>query len=371
MGVQEQQLINEAFELNWIAPVGPHLQKFEQAVIKYTGAGGAVALTSGTAGIHLALRASGIKEGDIVFCSSFTFVASVNPILYMAAVPVLIDSEPEGWNMSPEALRTAFRKYEKKGMLPKAVLVVNLYGQSADLKKLKAICDHYEVPIIEDAAESLGATHEGMSSGTIGKYGVFSFNGNKIITTSNGGMVVSDDASSLEKIRYWSTQAKDPADYYQHSEVGYNYRLSNVLAAIGCAQMSVLDQRIEARRNVFRRYYEALHEIKGISFTKEIHGCSTRWLTTLKMNLSCFRDTPETIVKRFEQYNIETRRLWKPMHAQPLYTGCDYVKHADNQSICDELFETGICLPSSSNLSVEDQNKIIKHLKNFLAESKV
>ncbi|MDG5471713.1 aminotransferase class I/II-fold pyridoxal phosphate-dependent enzyme [Jeotgalibacillus sp. ET6] len=369
MGSAEQLFINDAFDTNWIAPVGPHLTKFEEEVAAYSGTKGAVAVTSGTAAIHLALRALGIGSGDVVFCSSFTFVASANPILYQGAKPVFIDSEPESWNMSPKALKRALEEAEKSGQLPKAIVAVNLYGQSADYDELKKICERYQVPIVEDAAESLGATYKGKASGTFGEFGIFSFNGNKIITTSNGGMIVSDDMDALQKIRFWSTQAKDIAKYYQHSETGYNYRLSNVLAGIGRGQLMVLDDRVEARRRVFNRYQEAFSGLRGIHFMPETkHGRSTRWLTALTLDSSVITAPPEKIIEALEVQNIETRRLWKPMHRQPLYAHCNYYPHDEQTSVCDSLFASGLCLPSGSNLTPSQQNRVIDALLPFFVQ---
>lgn len=367
MGGKEQQFIKEAFEDNWISPVGPHINQFEQEIADYTGALGAVALSSGTAALHLALRYFGVGKGDNVFCSSLTFVASANPILYEGATPVFIDSEPSSWNMSPLALERAFLEAEKAGNIPKAVIVVNLYGQSADMEPIVEICHHYKVPIIEDAAESLGSIYKGKASGTIGKFGIYSFNGNKIITTSNGGMIVSDDVEALNKIRFWSTQAKEATSYYQHNEVGFNYRLSNILAGIGRGQLMVLNERISARRKIFKQYYEELSSIKGVRFLEEApYGKSTHWLTVLTLDPSQVGTTPEKVIALLEANNIEARHVWKPMHLQPLYKTYKYYSHEKGKSISDELFERGICLPSGSNLSTEEQRRIIDCIKREL-----
>jgi pyridoxal phosphate-dependent aminotransferase EpsN len=269
MGEYEQQFVADAFASNWIAPLGPHVDAFEREMADYAGMNGAVALNSGTAAIHLALRYLGVKTGDTVFCSSLTFIGSANPILYLGAEPVFIDSEPESWNMSPLALERAFADASNTGKMPKAVIIVNLYGQSADYERLLPLCEQYDVPVIEDAAESLGATYHGKASGTFGQFGIFSFNGNKIITTSGGGMVMSDDVEALEKMRFWATQARDPARHYQHSELGYNYRLSNVLAAIGRGQLRVLDERVNACRHVFERYVQGFHGFKVLNLCRK------------------------------------------------------------------------------------------------------
>ena len=364
MGIYEQKFITDAFDTNWISPMGPNVDEFEREIASYVNVQGSLAVSSGTAAIHLALRLLGVGVGDIVFCSTLTFVASVNPILYQGAEPVLIDSEPQSWNMSPTALERAFHDAKKNGKLPKAVMIVNLYGQSANMDPLLAICDSYGVPVIEDAAESLGATYKGKDSGTFGRFGIFSFNGNKIITTSGGGMLISNDLEALEKARFWATQARDSARHYQHSEVGYNYRLSNVLAGIGRGQLQVLNDRIDARRCVFERYYTALSGVKGIEFMPEAsYGHSTRWLTALTVNPDLCNVSARQIIDALEDKNIEARPVWKPMHLQPLFKECDYYSFSENVSISDKLFENGLCLPSGSNLSEEDQNRVIKCIK--------
>lgn len=367
MGGKEKHFIKEAFEENWIAPVGPNINIFEQEFAAYTGAAGAVALSSGTAALHLALRCLSVGEGDTVFCSSFTFVASANPILYQGANPVFIDSEPDSWNMSPSALKRALSDAEKSGKLPKAIIVVNLYGQSADMDNILKLSSQYNVPIIEDAAESLGATYKGKASGTIGCFGIYSFNGNKIITTSNGGMLVSGNLDALEKARFWSTQAKEKKKYYQHEELGYNYRLSNILAGIGRGQLMVLESRVDARRKIFRRYFEELSTIEGISFlTEASYGRSTHWLTALQIDPLKTGTSPEKIIDKLEGDHIEARRVWKPMHLQPLYKGFSYYSHEENRSVSDDLFQKGMCLPSGSNLTLRDQIRVINCIKQAL-----
>lgn len=364
----EEKYVAEAFASNWVAPLGPHVDAFEQELAQYVGIAGAVALSSGTAAIHLALKYLGVKQGDKVFCSSLTFAASCNPIMYLGATPVYIDSEPGSWNMSPLALQRAFLAGDKKGPLPKAVIVVNLYGQSADMDSILKLCNDYGVPVIEDAAESLGATYKGRASGSFGEFGVFSFNGNKIITTSGGGALVSDNVNALEKIRFWATQARDKARHYQHSEVGYNYRLSNILAGIGRAQLKVIEDRVETRREVFRRYQEALLGIEGFNFMPEApYGRSNRWLTAMTVDSTKCSTTAVEIMDILAQENIESRPVWKPMHLQPLYEGYEYYSHKENDSISDELFKYGICLPSGSNLTEKDQDKVISCIKKCLA----
>lgn len=367
MSEYEQRYISEAFTSNWIAPLGPNVDAFERELAAYVNVKGAVALSSGTAAIHLALRLLNVGPEDTVFCSSLTFVASANPILYLGAEVVFIDSEPDSWNMSPVALERALAEAHKGGKLPKAVVVVNLYGQSADMDPILSLCNSYGVPVVEDAAESLGATYRGKASGTLGKFGIYSFNGNKIITTSGGGMLVSDDTEALEKARFWATQARDPALHYQHSEMGYNYRMSNILAGVGRGQLRVLEERIKARRAVFDRYVDALGEIDGITFMPEAEfGRSNRWLTTLTLDPGRCEMTPEELVAALGEHNIEARPVWKPLHLQPLFEGCCYYPHADGKSISDELFRQGICLPSGSNLSKADQDRVIAIVKQNL-----
>jgi pyridoxal phosphate-dependent aminotransferase EpsN len=367
LGDMEKKFVEEAFESNWIAPLGPHVDTFEREMTDYLGIGGAVALSSGTSAIHLALRLLGVGKGDRVFCSSLTFVASANPILYEGAIPVFIDSEPDSWNMSSNALKRAFDEAGHRRELPKAVIIVNLYGQSADMAKLMKICDKYGVPVIEDAAESLGAAYMGRKSGTFGKHGIFSFNGNKIITTSGGGMLVSDDLEALGKARFLATQARDKASHYQHSEVGYNYRLSNVLAGIGRGQLLVLDERVKSRREVFNRYYHELSQIDGIEFMPEIKkGFSTRWLTAMTVCRERCGVSGNDIINCLDKENIEARPVWKPLHLQPLFESCRYYSHQIDESVSDKLFIDGICLPSGSDLSESEQDRVIKIVKKFL-----
>lgn len=367
MGGEEQKYIAEAFETNWIAPLGPNVEGFERELAEYVGVQGALALSSGTAAIHLALRLLDVSAGDTVFCSSLTFVASANPILYQGATPVFIDSEPNTWNMSPDALERAMQDAEAAGTLPKAVVIVNLYGQSADMEPLLAICDRYGVPVIEDAAESLGATYKGKSSGTFGRFGIYSFNGNKIISTSGGGMLVSDDIEALEKARFWSTQARDQARHYQHSELGYNYRMSNILAGVGRGQLRVLDDRIQARRAVFDRYANALADTPGFTFMPEAEeGYTTRWLTALTVDEQTAGVSAVQIVDALAEENIEARPVWKPLHLQPLFTDCNYYPHAEDCSVSDELFANGLCLPSGSSLTEEEQERVIAGVRRAI-----
>jgi pyridoxal phosphate-dependent aminotransferase EpsN len=371
MSGKERKYINEAFETNWIAPLGPNLDAFEAEIAGYVGASEAVAVCSGTAAIHLALSLLGVANGDKVFCSSLTFIASANPIIYQGAEPIFIDSEPETWNMSPQALQRAFIDAIKDGILPKAVIVVNLYGQSAKMDEITAICNQYDVPIIEDAAESLGSRYKGIASGTFGKFGVFSFNGNKIITTSGGGMLISDDREALQRARFLATQARDAAPHYQHSQIGFNYRLSNVLAGIGRAQLEVLEERIAARRAIFKRYYDELSIIPGFTFMPELTGTfSNRWLTALTVNEKEAGISVTKILSALSEENIEARPVWKPLHLQPVFKDRKYYPHNEQESVSEILFNNGLCLPSGSNMTEGDLEAVIHHIKLTVTRSK-
>jgi pyridoxal phosphate-dependent aminotransferase EpsN len=362
----EMNYINEAFETNWIAPIGPNVDKFEEELAAYAGTSGGAALSSGTAAIHLALRLLDVGKGDRVFCSSLTFVASANPILYAGAEPVFIDSEEETWNMSPSALHKAFAAADKEGRLPKAVIVVNLYGQSAKMDELMAICKEYEVPVIEDAAESLGSLYKGRKSGTIGKFGIFSFNGNKIITASSGGMLVSNDTKALAKARFLGSQAKDPAPYYKHHEVGYNYRMSNVLAGIGRAQLEAIDDRVKARRRVYERYAEGLKDIPAIRFQPELEETySNRWLSVFTLDPELTSLTPETIKLALEVENIESRNVWNPLHKQELFKDALFFAHDGEEAVSEKIFQHGLCLPSGSNMTIYQQMRVIDVIKGL------
>lgn len=362
----EMKYIQEAFESNWIAPIGPNVDKFEQELAAYTGVAGGAALSSGTAAIHLALRLLGIKAGDRVFCSSLTFVASANPILYEGAEPVFIDAEEESWNMSPVALRKAFEYAEAEGKVPKAVVVVNLYGQSAQMDELLEICNEYGVPIIEDAAESLGSRYKGKKSGTLGKMGIFSFNGNKIITASSGGMLVSNDKEALKKARFLASQAKDPAPYYKHHEVGYNYRLSNVLAGIGRAQLEAIEERVAARRAVYERYVAGLGDIEAIDFQPELEETfSNRWLTAITLNPDLTALTPENLKRALAAEEIESRNIWNPLHHQELFKDAQFFAHGEGEAVSEKIFRRGLCLPSGSNMTVEQQERVIGVIRNL------
>jgi len=370
IGEEEKQFVQEAFDSNWIAPLGPNVDAFEQELAQKVGSKGAAALSSGTAAIHLALRLLGVGRGDRVFCSTFTFVASANPILYQEAEPVFIDSEPTTWNMSPQALERALNDAKRNNRLPKAVIVVNLYGQSARMDEILELCSYYKIPVIEDAAESLGASYANKASGTFGYFGVYSFNGNKIITTSGGGMLVSDDLDALKKARFWATQARDPFPYYHHSEVGFNYRMSNVLAGIGRGQLRALENRVQARRNVFNNYFEAFKGMEGVSFMPEV-GFSTRWLTTVCFDFEITGVKPKMVIDALEKENIESRHLWKPLHTQPLFQKHEFYAHSDNVVVSEALFEQGICLPSGSSLTKEEQDRIIDIVKEVVKNKKI
>lgn len=365
MGGTETQYIEKAFNDNWIAPLGENVTEFENDVKDYVGADYALATASGTSAIHLALIEAGVAKGDIVFCSSLTFCATSNPILYQDATPVFIDSEMESWNMSPTALEKAFKTYEDKGTLPKAVLVVNLYGQTADFEKISKICKHYNVTLIEDSAESLGSTYHGKMSGSFGDLSIFSFNGNKIITTSGGGMLLSNHKEYIDHALFLATQAKDKAPYYQHSELGFNYRLSNISAGIGRGQMEVINDRVNRRRDIFDMYYDALSEIDGINFQPELPDSkSNRWLTAMTINPNKINISAADLIKELNVKNIEARAVWKPMHLQPLYEAFDYFY--DEKDNAKKLFEEGVCLPSGSNITNEELIDVIDSIKSLL-----
>lgn len=366
LGHSERDFVDDAFRTNWIAPLGPNVDAFESEICGYLGEGYyAAALSSGTAALHLALKLLGVKSGDVVFCSSLTFVASANPILYEHATPVFIDSEPDSWNMSPQALERALKEYAARGELPKAVVIVNLYGQSADFAPLKSLCDFYAVPIVEDAAESLGASYKNMKSGTFGDIGVFSFNGNKIITTSGGGMMVSKNEDYIIRARHLSTQAREPKLYYQHTEVGYNYRMSNILAGIGRGQLKVLDERARSRRGIFKAYVEGLKEFTQLEWQHDLpNSYSTHWLSACKLPDI---ETAENLINFLEKHGIEARPVWKPMHLQPLFCDAVYYPHEIGRDVSQDLFQKGICLPSGSNLNRAQIDKIINGIRAFLA----
>ncbi|MDB5752809.1 MAG: putative Glutamine--scyllo-inositol transaminase [Ramlibacter sp.] len=370
LGEDETAFVAEAFRTNWIAPLGPHVDAFERELADHVGVGHAAALSSGTAAIHLGLLLLGVQPGDTVFCSCLTFVASCNPIQYCGARPVFIDAEPGSWNMSPLALARAFAWAEREGRLPRCVIVVNLYGQSADMDALLPLCERYGVPVLEDAAESLGASYKGRASGSFGRVGVYSFNGNKIITTSGGGMLVADDEALIARARKLATQAREPAPHYEHVETGFNYRMSNVLAGIGRGQLRVLPQRVQQRREVFETYRAALADVPGIHWMPQPPGMhSTRWLTCLTLAGEDAGARRDQVLRSLERHSIEARPVWKPMHLQPLYRGAPWFPHAEGTDLAAQLFATGICLPSGSNLEPGQITRVIAHLRRALARA--
>ncbi len=371
LGELEQEYVQQAFDTNWIAPLGPQVEGFESELASYSENGHVAALSSGTAALHLGLILLGVKDGDRVYCPSFTFAASANPIRYERAVPVFIDSETETWNMSPAALERALERDRAGGILPAAVVIANLYGQSADMDALMALCDAYKVPVLEDAAESLGASYKGRKSGSFGALSAFSFNGNKIITTSGGGALCGDDEDMITRARFLSTQAREPAAHYEHREIGFNYRMSNILAGIGRGQLKVLDERVARRRAIFELYREALAGVEGIEWMPEPEGYfSTRWLTAARFSREHGLDAAR-ILKGLQTVGIEARPLWKPMHRQPVFADYEYVPHSDdrgaNSSVSDDLFETGLCLPSGSNMDDATVLRICEQIR-YLAK---
>ncbi len=364
MGEEEQKYVKEAFDTNWIAPLGPNVNGFEQDIADFTGAKHAGVFTSGTAAIHLALILLNIAPGDEVICSSFTFAASANPIRYQGATPVFVDSETETWNMDPDLLRETIEDRIEKSKKPKAIVLVHLYGMPAKMDEIMAVAEEFDIPMIEDAAEALGSKYKDRSLGTFAILGTLSFNGNKIITTSGGGALISDEKDLIDKARFLSTQARDEAPHYQHSEIGYNYRMSNIVAGIGRGQMKVLPKRISQRRANFMFYKSKLGDIAGIKFHSEPEGMfSNRWLTTITVNPEKTGGiTREDIRLRLQEKNIEARPLWKPMHLQPVYESFPYY----GNGVSDELFEKGLCLPSGSNLSDADRERILNAFLSVL-----
>ncbi len=355
MGGEEMQYIKQAFDTNWIAPLGENVNCFEKEIAEYAGVSSAVALSAGTAAIHMALKAAGVEKGDTVFCSSLTFSASANPILYQDATPVFIDSDRKSWNMSPAALEKAFSVLPK----PKAVIAVDLYGQSADMAPIKELCSHYGVSLIEDSAEALGAEYRGKKCGSIANYGIFSFNGNKIITTSGGGMLVSDYEEKINKVRFWVTQSREPERYYQHKEIGYNYRMSNIVAGIGRGQLKVLDTRVKQKKAIFDRYKAAFSDICEISMMPICdYGKPNYWLSCIYLSEKS-KVKPLDILLALEREEIESRPIWKPMHLQPVFRKCEYIT-LDNEDISADIFANGLCLPSDTKMTEEDQSRVIE-----------
>ena len=356
MSGAEAAYVDEAFTSNWIAPVGPHCEAFEREFCKVIGSEHAVALNSGTAALHLALLLAGVQPGDEVMVSTLTFAASVNPILYVGARPVFVDSERRSWNLDPELVVDSIERRGNAGRLPRAIVVVHLYGQSANLKPILEVCDRFGVLVVEDAAEALGAEYEGRSPGTFGRAGIFSFNGNKIITTSGGGMLVSNDGDFVEHARRLATQARDRAPHYEHSEIGFNYRLSNVLAGIGRGQLKVLNERVEACRRNFETYVGSLGDLPGLDFMPEASwGRHTRWLTTLTIDPDRFGADPAQVCLALERENIEARPVWKPMHLQPVFSKYESV----GGEVAEDLFRRGLCLPSGSQMSLPELKRVI------------
>jgi len=354
MGGKERALLLDAFDSNWIAPLGPHVNEFEKEMAEYLGVKHAAALSSGSGALHLALIIAGIKEGDKVLCPSLTFAATANVIMYEKAQPIFVDSDPNTWVVDLNALEKAIVEHK-----PKAFIPVDLYGQSCDYDVITDLCEKYNVLLIEDAAEALGADYKGKKCGSFGEMGILSFNGNKIITTSGGGMLVSNNEEYVNKARFLATQAREPALHYEHKELGYNYRMSNLLAAVGRGQLEVIHDRVSTRRSIFNRYKKALSHIDEFKFMQEApYGTSNRWLTTLTVDPNITGVNRTKIIEALEKENIEARPVWKPMHLQPLYKGCDYVT-VGSEDVSKRLFENGLCLPSGSNLSEYDQNRVI------------
>ena len=370
MGGHEQNYIREAFDTNWVVPLGPNVDAFEKDLESFLGEGQeeriyVAALTAGTAALHLGLILSGVEAGDEVICQSFTFSASANPIRYQGATPVFVDSEPDTWNMSPEYLEEAIRDRIKKGKKPKAIIPVHLYGMPAKMNEIRAVADKYEIPVLEDAAEALGSEYAGVRCGSLGEFAALSFNGNKIITTSGGGALVSKNKEHIKKARFLATQARDAAPHYQHSQIGYNYRMSNIVAGVGRGQMEVLPQRIEQRRKNNRYYRNRLSNIEGITFQTEPSPVffSNYWLTSIFIDpVKTGGVTREDIRLAMEKTNIETRPLWKPMHLQPVFNDCPYY----GEKVSETLFDNGLCLPSGSSLTESDLERVTEVIQNLL-----
>lgn len=368
----EQEFIKEAFDTNWIAPLGKNVTEFEKEMIEKLDAKAAVALSSGTAAIHMALKAIGVGEGDIVFCQSLTFSATANPIIYEKAIPVFIDSDMSSWDMDPEALEKAFKKYQKLGKMPKAVIAVHLYGLCAHIEEIVTICKKYQVLLIEDAAESLGTTYKGKYTGTFGDYGIISFNGNKIITSSGGGMLLIntlDAKEKADKVLFWATQAREKARWYQHEEIGYNYRMSNIVAGIGRGQLRVLDKRVEQKRAIYQYYKENIGNLEGLTLMPlRENTFSNCWLTTIQLSDEC-KVGPIEVMLALENKDVESRPVWKPLHLQPVFKECDFISLEETLYIVDEengadnsvagtIFRRGVCLPSDTKLTLEDKERI-------------
>jgi len=357
----EKKYVNEAFDQNWIAPAGPHLDQFEDEISRFSNGYEVAVLSSGTAAIHLSLILLGIKKDDIVLCSSFTFSASVNPVIYQGATPVFIDSEPETWNMDPVLLEDAINDYIKIGRKPKAIILVHLYGYPAKLDQVLEISNKYNIPIVEDAAEAIGSKYKDQPLGTFGEIGIFSFNGNKIITTSSGGALISKNKEFIKKAKFLATQSRDNSPHYEHSEIGYNYRMSKVCAAIGIGQLEVLESRVVKRRFIYNYYKENLSSIPFISFVDDLDGYySNRWLTTILISEKSVINREDIRLKLLEN-NIESRPLWKPMHMQPVFSS--YKSYINGVS--EDLFKRGLCLPSGSIMQEKDLNRVVDIIKDL------
>ena len=357
----ERELLLDAFDSNWIAPLGPHVDAFEEEFCAYTGAPNALSLSSGTAGLHLALLLSGVEAGDKVLCSTLTFAATVNAIKYCNAEAVFIDSETASWNLDPQLLAEELQSCAANNTLPRALIVVHVFGQSADLDPIVDLCKQYKVSLIEDAAESLGATYKGKHTGIVGDFGVYSFNGNKIMTTSGGGMLVSSNKGSIERARFLSTQAREPFAHYQHECDGYNYRLSNLLAAVGRGQLAKMPDKIARRHEIFEIYQSQLSQHEGIDFMPTADfGVPNRWLSVINIDAGAFGESPTDVRLRLEESNIEARPVWKPMHMQPVFKDCKVV----GGKVAENIFSTGLCLPSGSGLSRADQQRVVDAIAN-------
>lgn len=358
---EEQAFVQSAFDTNWVAPLGPNVDAFENEMADYIGSGYAAALSAGTAAIHLAVILAGVKEGDVVFAQSLTFAASVNPACYEKATPVFIDSEPDTWNMDPVALEKAFEKYPH----PAAVIAVHLYGTPSKIDRIRDICKKHQVPLIEDAAEALGSSFKGQKLGTFGDYGILSFNGNKIITSSGGGMLLCSDEAKIRRARFLATQARDPARYYQHSTIGYNYRMSNVVAGIGRGQLLHLEEHKARKNEIYRQYKEAFADIEAITMNPmNPDGDANNWLSCMTIAPDC-SVTPDQVMDALAEYNIETRPIWKPMHLQPVFADCDFIQVKEGRSVSEDIFNRGVCLPSDIKNTPEDMELIISLIRKI------
>lgn len=364
MGKEERELLLNAFDSNWVAPLGPHVDGFEREIAEYIGVQHAAALSSGTAALHLALIIAGVQRDDHVWTSTLTFAATANAITYLGAIPTFVDSEKRSWNMDPDLLEEALIKANKENRLPKALVVVDLYGQCADYDRIEALCERYEITLIEDAAEALGAIYRNKKAGSFGRMAILSFNGNKMITCGGGGMLVSNRPEDVERARFLATQARDPAPHYQHSHIGYNYRLSNILAAIGRGQLQHIEDRVAARRAHFNAYHDALHKIEGLDFMPEPNwekSRSNRWLTCIQIDPTIFGASANDLRLHLDQNEIEARPVWKPMHLQPIFENYPRI----GGDVAKELFEYGLCLPSGSNMSAADRQRIIEAIRTM------